>query len=129
MTFAEKYVYPWLIPTAYRLARLITRRQPPTYRGWQDFEVGTYVTDPAPVERKPALAFPADRALLIRDVPNFAGIGAQLVIPAGDTGGEWKPLPIAPGLPEHEYQRDGNKILVRRMLPDFPHIELHEWTP
>lgn len=51
MSLAERFVYPWLIPAAYRFARLVTRRQPPAYRGWQDFELGTYVTDPAPVER------------------------------------------------------------------------------
>lgn len=53
MSLAERFVYPWLVPAVYRFARLVTRRQPPDYRGWQDFELGTYVTDPAPVERRP----------------------------------------------------------------------------
>lgn len=51
MSLMERFVYPWLIPAAYRFARLVTRRQPPKHHGWQDFELGTYVTDPAPVER------------------------------------------------------------------------------
>jgi hypothetical protein len=37
--------------TLIRLARRLLRRPAPAYHGWQDFELGTYVTDPAPVER------------------------------------------------------------------------------
>jgi hypothetical protein len=40
-----------LMKTLIRLARRLLRRPAPAYRGWQDFELGTYVTDPAPVER------------------------------------------------------------------------------
>ena len=32
------------------LAWLLRRRPAPAHHGWQDFEVGTYVVDPAPVE-------------------------------------------------------------------------------
>lgn len=36
------------------IARILTRlrRPAPAYRGWQDFELGTYVTDPAPAANR-----------------------------------------------------------------------------
>jgi hypothetical protein len=37
--------------TLIRLARHLLRRPAPAYRGWQDFELGKYVTDPVPAER------------------------------------------------------------------------------
>jgi hypothetical protein len=102
-----------------RIINLFRRRPTPHYGGWQDFEVGAYATRlayPPPPTPEPAFI---NRALLVRGIPEFAGIGAQLVIPAADTFGAWLPLKTPPGTPQHEYKRDGMKVWVRRATPDL----------